>query len=235
MGKGRRHVVLSPAILLACWACSFASDPSVGVTPYARTAWTSPDGFSLGNTYAMAQRSDGKLWFGAESGQFRTDRFRSSSRQAPADQHLPDGNIYDLTIKAGLPGHREERADSTPRRFQNIHAQGGHAPGRDLKVTHLTSDDGLSQNRIYSILQDRRGFMWFATEDGLDRYDGNAFVVYKNNPDDPNTLSANLIQNLIEDGHGYLWIGTWGGLNKLDPTTERFTHYRYNPDKPQQH
>ena len=74
--------------------------------------------------------------------------------------------------------------------------------------------------------------MWFATEDGLNRYDGNTFVVYKNNPDDPNTLSANLIQNLIEDGQGNLWIGTWGGLNKLDPTTERFTHYRYNPDNP---
>ena len=135
-------------------------------------------------------------------------------------------------MKAGFPGHREGRADSTPHRFQNIHAQGGQAPGRDLKVTHLTSDDGLSQNRIYSILQDRRGFMWFATEDGLNRYDGNTFVVYKNNPDDPNTLSASLVQNLIEDGHGYLWIGTWGGLNKLDPTTERITHYRYNPDNP---
>ena len=74
--------------------------------------------------------------------------------------------------------------------------------------------------------------MWFATEDGLNRYDGNTFVVYKNNPDDPNTLSTSLIQNLIEDGHGDLWIGTWGGLDKLDPTTERFTHYRYNPDNP---
>ena len=74
--------------------------------------------------------------------------------------------------------------------------------------------------------------MWFATQDGLNRYDGNTFVVYKNNPDDPNTLSTSLIQNLIEDGHGYLWIGTWGGLDKLDPTTERFTHYRYNPDNP---
>ena len=180
----------------------------------------------------MAQRSDGKLWFGGNQACFASMRFRSSSRQAPADRHLPDGNIYDPTIKAGLPGHREGRADSTPRRFQNIHAQGGHAPGRDLKFTHLTSNDGLSENRIYSILQDRRGFMWFATQDGLNRYDGNTFVVYKNNPDDPNTLSANLIQNLIEDGHGNLWIGTWGGLNKLDPTTERFTHYRYNPDNP---
>jgi len=232
MGKGSRHIVLSLSILLACCACSFASDPSVDVTQYARTAWTSSDGFFLGNIYATARRPNGNLWFGGESGLFRVDGVRSSPRQAPADQHLPDENIYDRTFKAGLPAHREGRTDSTPRHFQNIHARGGHAPGRDLRFTHVTSDDGLSQNRIYSILQDRRGFMWFATEDGLNRYDGNTFVVYKNNPGDPNTLSANLIQNLIEDSHGYLWIGTWGGLNKLDPTTERFTHYRYNPDNP---
>ena len=161
MGKGRTYVVLSLAILLACCACSFASDPSIDVT------------------------------------------------------------------------HREGRADSTPGHFQNTHAQEGPAPGRDLKFTHLTTIDGLSNNRINSILQDRRGFMWFATEDGLNRYDGNTFVVYKNNPADPNTLSANFIQSLIEDGHGDLWIGTWGGgLDKLDPRTERFTHYRYNPDNP---
>ena len=229
MGKGPTHVVLSLVILLAC---SVASDPSIDVTQYARTTWTSPDGFFLSSIYAMAKKPDGNLWFGGESGLFRFDGVRSSPGQAPAGQHLPDNNIYGLTMKAGLPGQREERAHSTPRHFQNIHAQGGHAPGRDLKFTHLTSYDGLSDNRINSILQDRRGFMWFATEDGLNRYDGNTFVVYKNNSDDPNTLSANLIQNLIEDGHGNLWIGTWGGLNKLDPTTERFTHYRYNPDNP---
>ena len=75
--------------------------------------------------------------------------------------------------------------------------------------------------------------MWFATEDGLNRYDGNTFVVYKNNPGDPNTLSASFIMSLIEDGHGYLWIGTLGGgLDNFDPTTERFTHYRYKPDNP---
>ena len=133
---------------------------------------------------------------------------------------------------AGVGEDRGRSADLPRRPPQPTPAQGGPPPGRDLRFTHLTSDDGLSQNRIYSILQDRRGFMWFATEDGLNRYDGNTFVVYKHNPDDPNTLSASLIQNLIEDGHGYLWIGTWGGLNKLDPTTERFTHYRYNPDDP---
>jgi ligand-binding sensor domain-containing protein/signal transduction histidine kinase len=149
------------------------------------------------------------------AGLFRFDEVRSSLKQAPADQRFPAENIYDPTIQARLPGQ----------------AQGDLAPGR-LKVSHLTSDDGLSQNRIYSILQDRRGFMWFATQDGLNRYDGNTFVVYQNNPDDPNTLSASLIQNLIEDSHGYLWVGTWAGLDKFDPTTERITHYRYDPDNP---
>ena len=145
---------------------------------------------------------------------------------------LPDENIYGLTIKPGVPGRREGRTDSTPRHFQNIQAQGGHAPGTNLRFAHLTINDGLSDNRINSILQDRRGFMWFATEDGLNRYDGNTFVVYKNNRDDPNTLSSSLIQDLIEDGHGNLWIGTWDGLDKFDPTTEGFTHYRYHPDTP---
>ena len=61
----------------------------------------------------------------------------------------------------------------------------GYARVRDLKFTHLTTNDGLSQGYVTAILQDRRGFMWFATRDGLNRYDGNAFVVYKNNPERP--------------------------------------------------
>ena len=79
---------------------------------------------------------------------------------------------------------------------------------RDLKFTHLTTNDGLSQSNVTAILQDRRGFMWFATRDGLNRYDGNTFVVYKHNPNDPDSLSANFIQDLMEDDQGYLWIAT---------------------------
>ena len=103
----------------------------------------------------------------------------------------------------------------------------------DLKFTHLTTDDGLSQNNITGVLQDRRGFMWFATRDGLNRYDGNTFVVYKNSPDDPQSLSANFIHYLLEDGQGFLWIATnYGGVSKFDPITERFTRYQHNPDNP---
>jgi ligand-binding sensor domain-containing protein len=89
------------------------------------------------------------------------------------------------------------------------------------------------KSNVKRILQDRRGFMWFATQDGLDRYDGNTFVVYKHNPNDPDSLSANPIKDLIEDDQGYLWIATYtGGVNKFDPKTERFTRYRHDPSNP---
>src|SRR3974390_3301532 len=114
-----------------------------------------------------------------------------------------------LTTKAGFLGDREGRADPSPRHFQNIHAQGGTRM-TDLRFTHLTTNDGLSQGYVTAILQDRRGFMWFATRDGLNRYDGKTFVVNKNPPNDPDTLSSNFIEDLVEDDHGYLWISTNG-------------------------
>ena len=75
--------------------------------------------------------------------------------------------------------------------------------------------------------------MWFATRDGLNRYDGNAFIVYKHNPNDPGSLSANFVLDLMEDDQGYLWIATdFGGVNKFDPATERFVRYRHDPNNP---
>ncbi len=111
-------------------------------------------------------------------------------------------------------------------------AQGGPVVVRDLKFTHLTTNDGLSQGYVVAILQDRRGFMWFATRDGLNRYDGNAFVVYKNNPKDSGSLSSNFLQDLMQDDHGYLWIATNTGVNKFDPETERCTRYLHDSDNP---
>ena len=70
--------------------------------------------------------------------------------------------------------------------------------------------------------------MWFATRDGLNRYDGNAFVVYKNNPNDPDSLSSNFIQDLIEDDNGYLRISTNTGVNRFDPATERCKRYLHD-------
>jgi len=69
--------------------------------------------------------------------------------------------------------------------------QGGRPPVRDLKFARLTTNDGLSQDRVVAIMQDRLGFMWLSTGEGLNRYDGHSFVVYKNDPRDSGSLSDN--------------------------------------------
>jgi ligand-binding sensor domain-containing protein/signal transduction histidine kinase len=137
------------------------------------------------------------------------------------------------TKKAGFRADREARTDPSPRHLQNIRAQGEYAPMRDLRFAHLTTNDGLSQSYVNAILQDRRGFMWFGTRDGLNRYDGNDFVVYKHNPNNPDSLSANFVEDLIQDDQGYLWVATFsGGVDKFDPKTQRFIQYRHDPSKP---
>jgi ligand-binding sensor domain-containing protein len=62
-----------------------------------------------------------------------------------------------------------------------------------------------------SIVQDRKGFLWFATQDGLNRYDGYSFKVFRHNPDDRHSISDNSINTLTIDSAGVLWIGTLGG------------------------
>ncbi len=100
---------------------------------------------------------------------------------------------------------------------------------KDIKFKHLSSDDGLSQNFVSSILQDQKGFMWFGTKDGLNRYDGYSFVVYQNDPFDTTTISANYITALYEDSRGYIWVGTLnGGLNCFDRKTEIFYRIHYS-------
>ncbi len=100
----------------------------------------------------------------------------------------------------------------------------------DMNFGHIMSDKGLSQNTIHSILQDKEGFLWFATEDGLDKYDGYEFTVYKNNPHLKNTISDNFIWTIYEDREGTLWIGTnSGGLSRYNRDTEQFVNYKNNP------
>lgn len=96
-----------------------------------------------------------------------------------------------------------------------------------------TVEDGLSHSTINCILQDQQGFMWFGTDDGLNRFDGYEFKVYRNDPDDPDSLSHNMIMGLVEDSQGNLWIGTYGGgLDRLDPGRQRFYHYSNQPGNP---
>ncbi len=97
-----------------------------------------------------------------------------------------------------------------------------------IRFQSITIDDGLSQSHVNAIFQDSRGYMWFGTNDGLNRYDGHDFVVYKYDPDDFNTISDHFIRCIIEDQNKRLWIGTdAGGLNVLDLNTEKFRHVSF--------
>ena len=107
------------------------------------------------------------------------------------------------------------------------------APGSIIQFEHLTIEDGLSQNAGLAIFQDSQGFLWIGSQDGLNRYDGYTFKVFKHDPDDPNSISHNSILSITEDHEGYLWVGTWsGGLNRFDRITETFVRYRHDPDQP---
>jgi signal transduction histidine kinase/CheY-like chemotaxis protein/ligand-binding sensor domain-containing protein len=101
-----------------------------------------------------------------------------------------------------------------------------HAQPRNLQFSHIGTEVGLSENNVTCILRDKQGFMWFGTRDGLNRYDGYDFDVYKNNPQDSISLSSNFVTSIIEDRRGDIWVGTWGGgLNRFDKTKQRFIHY----------
>ncbi|MEM6327184.1 MAG: two-component regulator propeller domain-containing protein, partial [Bacteroidota bacterium] len=96
----------------------------------------------------------------------------------------------------------------------------------------IYSGDGLSHNSVYAIHQDRDGFMWFGTLDGLNRYDGYEFVVHRHDPADSTSLSHNVVTVFHEDPDGTLWVGTGGGLNRLGADTTAFRRYALFPDRP---
>ena len=106
---------------------------------------------------------------------------------------------------------------------------------QSIKFDRLSIEQGLSQNSVISIAQDRRGFMWLGTWDGLNRYDGYHVVTYKNRLQDSGSLSSNAVSAVYEDREGVLWVGTQqgGGLNRFDYATERFSHYTSDPQNPQ--
>ena len=88
---------------------------------------------------------------------------------------------------------------------------------------HISIDDGLSQSAVHCLLQDRQGFVWLGTQDGLNRYDGYGFKIFRHDPQDSLSISDNWIQTIYEDRNGRLWIGTDGdGLNCYDRETQSF-------------
>jgi ligand-binding sensor domain-containing protein len=107
----------------------------------------------------------------------------------------------------------------------------GYAQSAQLGFEHLTMEQGLSSNVVLNMLVDSRGFLWAATMNGLDRYDGYGFTAFKFDPKDPMSLNQDLVFCMYEDDEGSLWVGTdEGGINKFDRHTEKFINYK--PDQP---
>jgi len=102
----------------------------------------------------------------------------------------------------------------------------------NLSFDLYSQEHGLSNSQIHCVLQDKKGWMWIGTSQGVCRFDGYRFTVFKNNPDDSTSLKGNLIRVIFEDSKGQLWIGTEdGGLNKFDRDKETFSHFFYEGDQ----
>lgn len=92
----------------------------------------------------------------------------------------------------------------------------------------ITTAQGLSSNSVWCMMQDRDGFMWFATAYGLDRYDGYTFKIYNYNPSDRNSFSPGWYAGMKQDQHGIIWIASSNeGFYSFNPATEKFVHYRH--------
>ena len=104
---------------------------------------------------------------------------------------------------------------------------------RPMYFEHLTMRDGLSQSTVMSILQDSQGFLWLATESGLDRYDGYSIREYRRERGNPNALASDYVWKVAEDARGDLWLATiGGGVARWDRRNDRFQQFRHDPANP---
>lgn len=91
------------------------------------------------------------------------------------------------------------------------------------KIEHFTTEDGLSHNRVMCMIKDREGFMWFGTWDGINRFDGHNFIIYKSKPGDTSSLRNNRIDDIVEDTSGYLWLKAYDNqIYRFDKKKEQF-------------
>ena len=117
--------------------------------------------------------------------------------------------------------------------FQVILFSPLYSQNANIKFEHITTEQGLASNTVYDIIQDRFGFIWFGTNDGLCRYHGHNIKIYRYDPLDSNSISSSWASRLFEDRSGNIWIGTVrGGVNKFDPITEKFISFQHEEDDP---
>jgi ligand-binding sensor domain-containing protein len=103
--------------------------------------------------------------------------------------------------------------------------------GQKIIFENYTTRSGLSDNNVISLLEDKQGFIWIGTDEGLNRYDGYSFKIYKYKPGVQKGLIHNNAKCLFQDKEGYIWIGSHGGgLTRMNPVTEEFIHFKHNND-----
>jgi ligand-binding sensor domain-containing protein/signal transduction histidine kinase len=103
----------------------------------------------------------------------------------------------------------------------------------DIYFEKLSIRDGLSHSNVYSIIQDKTGYMWFGTQDGLNRYDGITISVFRHDASNPNSITTGNFGKIYQDRSGEYWFGTFGrGIDRYDPKTNTLKNYQFNPDDP---
>jgi signal transduction histidine kinase/ligand-binding sensor domain-containing protein/DNA-binding response OmpR family regulator len=104
---------------------------------------------------------------------------------------------------------------------------------QNVRFDYLTVSDGISDLTVRSIIQDHVGYMWFGTNNGLNRYDGKEIIKYYSDRHNPSSLKGNIIYYLYEDSRKNLWIGTWGGgLSLYERDKDNFKTFMHNPNDP---
>lgn len=96
---------------------------------------------------------------------------------------------------------------------------------KNINFKRITVEDGLSQTSVEYLFQDSKGYMWIGTIDGLNRYNGSRFEVFRYSKDKPNSISGNYISAIAEDDEGNIWVGTSRGLNRINTHTSEITTY----------
>jgi len=107
-------------------------------------------------------------------------------------------------------------------------SMGAFSQNQIYKFKHLSTNEGLSQNGVIFIMQDKLEQIWIGTRDGLNKYDGVEFTKYRHHKEDPNSISNSDISCIEQDNEGYIWVGTASGLNRYNPLTDTFKSYLSN-------
>ncbi len=100
----------------------------------------------------------------------------------------------------------------------------------NLQFQHFQPKEGLADSNVHDILQDRQGYLWFATNNGLSRYDGYSFTNFLHQNDNPHSLSDNFTHRLFEDSQNHFWICTRNGLSRFLPESNTFMNFYHNPN-----